>query len=99
MATRTTQPDAPSAEAPALPALPTIITAYDLMRATFLPTRWMVPGLLPDGLTLLAGKPKMGKSWLALELAIAVATGGVALGQIPVEPGDVLYLALEDNWS
>jgi hypothetical protein len=67
------------------------------MQSTFRPVTWTVRGLLPEGLTLLAGKPKMGKSWLALELAVAVATGGVALGQIPIVPGEVFYLALEDN--
>jgi hypothetical protein len=39
----------------------------------------------------------MGKSWLAYGLRIAVATGGVALGTRPVEKGEALYLALEDN--
>jgi len=58
---------------------------------------WVIPGLLPAGLTLLIGKPKMRKSWLALATAIAVASGGRALGSIPVDAGDVLYLALEDS--
>ncbi len=52
---------------------------------------------MPEGLTLLAGKPKLGKSWLALSVALAVAAGGVALGTYPVAQGEVLYLALEDN--
>ena len=38
----------------------------------------------------------MGKSWLAFGLCIAVATGGYALGKMPVEQGDALYLSLED---
>src|SRR5262249_30002588 len=57
--------------------------------------RWAVAGVLPSGSTIGAGKPKLGKSWLALNVALAVAQGGVALGSIPVEAGDVLYLALE----
>jgi hypothetical protein len=48
-------------------------------------------------MTILGGKPKMGKSWFALCLGTAVARGGVALGISPVQAGDVLYLALEDN--
>jgi RecA-family ATPase len=52
---------------------------------------------MTEGLTILAGKGKIGKSWLALGIAIAVASGGYALGSIKVEQGDVLYLALEDN--
>jgi len=45
----------------------------------------------------MCGAPKLGKSWLALGLGIAVAAGGYALGKIEVETGEVLYLALEDN--
>jgi DNA-binding transcriptional ArsR family regulator len=45
----------------------------------------------------LAGKPKLGKSWLALGLCVAVASGGVAFGTVRVEKGAALYLALEDN--
>lgn len=59
--------------------------------------RWIVPGIIPEGLTLISGPPKIGKSWLALNLCFAVAAGGVALGQVPVSQGKVLYLALEDN--
>ena len=73
-------------------------TAADLMKEELPPVRWAVPGILPEGLSLLAGKPKLGKSWLALGLAVAKASGGgVALGKIPVDQGEVLYLALEDN--
>ena len=50
-----------------------------------------------EGLTLLAARPKIGKTWLALDIAIAVATGGYCLGDIKCEQGDVLFLALEDN--
>lgn len=67
------------------------------MAATFPPPRWVVPGIFPEGLTLLAGPPKVGKSWLSIGLAVAVAAGGKALSSIGVEPGPVLYLALEDT--
>lgn len=53
--------------------------------------------MIPEGLTLFAGAPKVGKSWLALDLGVAVASGGKAFGKIDVEPGPVLYLALEDT--
>jgi hypothetical protein len=76
---------------------PTLVRVDDLLRQEFPKTLWVVPDLLPEGLTLLAAKPKLGKSWLALGLALAVASGGVALGKTPVEAGDVLYLALEDS--
>jgi len=74
-----------------------IFTAAELVAEELQPVRWVVRGLLPEGVTLLAGKPKLGKSWLALGLGVAVASGGVALGTKPVDRGDVLYLALEDN--
>ena len=68
-----------------------------LMAKEFPPTRWTVPEILPEGATLLAGAPKMGKSILALNIAIAVATEGNTLGQKVEQPGQVLYLALEDG--
>jgi len=76
---------------------PTIFNLPDLLSWELPPMRWTVPDMLPEGLTLLAGKPKLGKSWLALSVALSIAAGGVALGTQPVERGDVLYLALEDN--
>ena len=73
------------------------ITAAELMGLEFEPTLWVVPGVLPEGLTLLVGKPKKGKSWMGLGMCEAVATGGVAFGTRRVDEGDTLYLALEDN--
>ena len=64
---------------------------------TFPPIKYVVPGVIVEGLTLLAGKPKIGKSWLLLHAAIAVARGGITLGDIHCIEGDVLYYALEDN--
>lgn len=72
------------------------ITAAALMEKEFPEPKWAVPGLFCEGLNILAGKPKKGKSILALNIGIAIASGGVALGKIPVEKGAVLYLALED---
>ncbi|WP_445186762.1 AAA family ATPase [Pseudonocardia sp. Cha107L01] len=72
-------------------------TAAELMGITFPPPKWAIAGLVSEGLTLLAGAPKLGKSWLVLDWAIAVARGDKVLGGIDVEQGDVLYLALEDT--
>jgi RecA-family ATPase len=63
----------------------------------FPPIRYAVPGLIPEGCSILAGLPKLGKSWLVLDIALAVARGDYCLGDIRCEQGDVLYLALEDN--
>jgi biotin operon repressor len=67
------------------------------MAMQFEPIRWIVPGYLPEGLMVLAGAPKLGKSWLALGWMVSVASGGVTMGSIPCEQGDVLGLMLEDN--
>lgn len=74
-----------------------IVSASRLSRMTFDPMRWTVDGLLPEGVTLLAGKPKVKKSWLALSVAVAVATGGKAFGWFDTRQGAVLYLDLESN--
>lgn len=73
------------------------VTARELGELTFDPIKYVVPGYIAEGLTLFAGKPKLGKSWLCLEIGLAVAMGGVCLGDIRCTEGDVLYLALEDN--
>jgi hypothetical protein len=72
------------------------ISAADLLTMEFEPVRYVVPGFIAEGLTILGGRPKLGKSWLALDFAIGVASGGVSLGE-RCEQGAALYLALEDN--
>jgi len=75
----------------------TRFTSAQLRTMEFPPQRWAVPDILPEGCNILAGNPKMGKSAMCLNLALSVATGGMAFGKIPVEKGGVLYLALEDT--
>jgi RecA-family ATPase len=71
--------------------------ALDIYKAQYPPVQFVVDGLLPRGLTLAAGRPKVGKSWLTLQLAVAVAFGERALGRFRVTiPGRVAYLALEE---
>jgi len=69
----------------------------DLKLMIFAPIKYVVPSVIVEGLTILAGKPKLGKSWLMLHAAIAVARGGFTLGNIHCVEGDVLYCSLEDN--
>lgn len=76
---------------------PRVINAPDLMAEKFPEMVMAVPGLIAEGLTLLVGAPKIGKSWMSLGIGIEVARGGKALGTIDVEEGKVLYLALEDT--
>lgn len=72
------------------------IDAETLLGIDFAPVDYVVEGYIAEGLTLFAGRPKLGKSWMALGFCVAVATGGTVLG-VDCEEGDALYLALEDN--
>jgi hypothetical protein len=74
------------------------ISADELCAKVFAPVKFVVPGYIVEGLTLFCGKPKAGKSWLALHFALAVPRGGFTLGDVHCPEGDALYLALEDNW-
>ena len=68
-----------------------------IMATVFDPIRWTVPGYLAEGLSVLAGRQKLGKTWLAIDFALAVATGGIAMGSVSVEQGDVLYIDMENG--
>ena len=74
-----------------------IKSVTELLAAQFPPIRWVIPGLIGEGLTLINGAPKIGKSWFVLNLAIAAASGGVFLGSITAAKTQTLYLALEDT--
>lgn len=78
------------------PAMPAGITAATLKGTVFKPIAWVVADFIAEGLTMLASKPKVGKSWWMLDVGVAVARGGYTLDRHCVE-GDVLYCALEDN--
>src|SRR5689334_10298883 len=73
------------------------ITAAELQNKIFPPIKWAIEPLIAEGLTILAGRPKVGKSWWILDGALAVAGGAFAFGEYRANTGDVLYLALEDN--
>lgn len=79
--------------------IPQSFSAHDLDTMEMPEVRWAVPGLFPEGFVLMAGKPKMGKSWLLYHVALALGVGHTqVLGRWPVgEPQPVLYLALEDT--
>lgn len=78
-------------------ASPRIWRASELMSMRFDPVRWAIPGLLPAGLAILAGRPKLGKSWLGLGWVIDVCRGAPVLKKMDVVQGEALYLALEDG--
>jgi hypothetical protein len=97
MSTMNTTPARALHAVPAVPDRRTRWTDTELLRQEFPPPRWAVPGLLCEGLNMLAGAPKLGKSWLSLGIGAAIANGDPALGGIDVERGPVLYCALEDT--
>lgn len=72
-------------------------TMNTILTSTYPPVRWAVHGLISSGLTLLGGAPKIGKSWITLELALGVACGGRALSALTCEQGAVLYLTLDND--
>lgn len=78
-------------------ALSRIIKAQKILETDYPEPRWAVRGLIPQGVTFIAGPPKLGKSIFALNIAVAVAEGGRALSHFEVEAGSVLVLALEDG--
>ena len=71
-------------------------TLSDLKNAVFEPLKWIVQDYIPEGLTVLGGRPKIGKSWFILGVGLGVARGTETLGKF-VERGDVLYCGLEDG--
>lgn len=71
----------------------------DTLMSTPLPvTQFIVEGLLPEGLHILAGSPKIGKSWLALWICLKVSKGE-PVWELPATRGTVLYLCLEDSYA
>lgn len=73
-------------------------TAAELQKMKFLPIQWQVPEILSEGYGLLVGASKIGKSWLCLSLAAAIASGGKVLGDVHTgKARPVLYLSLEDD--
>jgi biotin operon repressor len=79
-------------------ALAGVVSAKDLLHKRFKEPVCVVQDTIPEGVGILAGKPKIGKSFKALGDCIAVATGKGALGgKLAVTEGRALYLALEDS--
>lgn len=74
------------------------VTMQGLLDTAFTPRMPIIEGLLYPGTYLMAGAPKIGKSFLVLQMGFAIATG-TPLWEMPVRQGSVLYLALEDDYA
>jgi len=60
------------------------------------PPTFIVDSLIPVGVTLLAAASKVGKTYFALDVAAAVASGGLALGRFQATEGRVLYINIDE---
>lgn len=74
------------------------VNAETLLDMRIEPIRFCVDTLIPQGVSLFGGAPKVGKSWLMLDLCIHVAAG-LPMWNLEIVPGTVLYLCLEDTLS
>lgn len=87
-----------TAPTPATTSGPKVRNAADLLLREFQPVQWALQGIVPEGITILSGDPKIGKSWLLYQACVAIAAGRPLWGgRDPEIQGDALMLALEDN--
>lgn len=75
-----------------------LVDAKQVQEMTLEEINWIVRDLLPEGLVILAGRPKIGKSWMALDIAVAVARGFNTMGFFETNRSSVLYIPYEDNF-
>lgn len=95
-ATQTIQASSTSRSAPTSTIDAWSISGDELNDMEFDPVKMVIPGLLPPGLAVLGGKPKIGKSFFTMQMAVAVAEGTMFLGET-MPQGDVLVFSLEDD--
>lgn len=75
-----------------------IISAKELQNLDLPKVKFYVESLLPQGLNLICSVPKLGKSWLALQLCLSITRGKKFLGY-KTNQSSCLYLALEDSFN
>jgi hypothetical protein len=89
--------DAPPVEIPEPGGHFEILTIEELRKGTYEPPRWLIPGLIPEGFTMIVASPKIGKTIFATNLCEAVACGGKILNHWPVNKGEALYVDQEQT--
>ena len=70
----------------------------EIMTTVYKPIEFVVEGLIARGLYILAGAPKVGKSWLALDICLSIAKGEKVIGHETL-CSTALYLCLEDSFA
>ena len=73
-----------------------IYSSEYIMNTQMKPIEYCVDGLISQGLFILAGAPKVGKSWLALDMCLSIAKREKVLGKA-TSCGHAVYLSLEDS--
>ncbi len=73
------------------------ISSVEIMNTPMKKQRFIVEGIIYPGIHILSGDPKLGKSWMMLDMCLAVAKGENFLGR-KTEQGQVVYMALEDTF-
>ena len=73
-----------------------VVDGETLMDMQFPKSRFCIQSLLPQGVSILGGAPKIGKSWMVLDWCVRIAKGE-SVWNLPTEKGTVLYLCLEDS--
>lgn len=73
-----------------------VVDGETLMDIQFPKSRFCIQSLLPQGVSILGGAPKIGKSWMVLDWCVRIAKGE-DVWNLPTEKGTVLYLCLEDS--
>jgi hypothetical protein len=76
---------------------PRVGRVKDLMQENLPPIEWIIPGLISQGFGYLAAAPGAGKTWMLLQWALAISSGGKVFGHVDVPCAPVLFLALEDT--
>jgi RecA-family ATPase len=81
-----------------IPKQPQILTAKAIFNTQYPDFEFLVPGFIPaQGLTLIVGPVKLGKSWFILQICLALSIGGYAVDSIEVKKQRGIYLSLEDT--
>ena len=75
-----------------------VIDGETLMDMRLEPVRYCIEGVLSQGVAMICGSPKIGKSWMMLDWTIRIAKGE-DVWNFKTTKGTTLYLCLEDNWN